>query len=171
NDPYRGIAPPRSAGPSGTPPRLRGQRRGRSYPKSQVTTASIYGNIPGISGRALGWTRSPEINPAESPCSLAAPSVPCPRYRIPAQHSPDSPHRACIASVFLPASECFFGLPRGFLLWAQPNISGSDPKHPQGLLHTHFRSVKRLLRLVPGEPLPGGNLLARRSRTRRARSS
>src|SRR5258705_957321 len=168
---YPETRPVRSAGLSGRPPRLRGQKRGRSYPKSQAKVASSCGNLPESLSRASRWTRSPEINQAESLCSLAAPSVPCPTCRTPAQHCPKSPHRACTASAFPPVSEYCSGLRRGVLRWAQPNSSGSDPRHHQGLLHRHFRSVKRLLGLVPGEPLPGGSLLAHHSRTHRVRSS
>jgi hypothetical protein len=39
--------------------------------------------------------------------------------------------------------KCFSGLLPGFLLWARPSISGSNPRHHQGPSHKHFHFAKR----------------------------
>ena len=39
--------------------------------------------------------------------------------------------------------KCLSGLLPGFLLWARPSISGSNPRHHQGPSHKHFHFAKR----------------------------
>src|SRR5215469_17285060 len=103
--------------------------------------ASIYENIPGISDRASHSTRNRETDPAESLCSPGVPAEPHPTCTTQAERNLVRLRRACTATAFLRASECFFaGLP-DFLPMAQPSTSGSDPRHRQVLLHRHFRSA------------------------------
>src|SRR4030095_1549257 len=104
--------------------------------------ASPYENILEISDRALHSKRNRETDPVEFLCSPDALTKPHPMCTTRAERFLDRLHRACIATVFLPASECFVGLLRDFPLSAKPSISGLDPKRPRALLHMHSRSVK-----------------------------
>src|SRR5215470_10042930 len=97
--------------------------------------AVTYENIPGSSDRALHSMRNREKGPAEFLCSPDALTKPNPMCTTRAERFPDRSHRACTATVFLPASECFVGLLRDFRLSAKPSISGSDPKRPRAPLH------------------------------------
>src|SRR5215510_2608213 len=101
-----------------------------------------YENIPETSDRASHSTRNRETGPAESLCFPDAPGEPCPMCTTRAECFLHRLHRACTATVFLPASGCFVGLLRDFRLSAKPSISGSDPKRPRVLLHMHSHSVK-----------------------------
>src|SRR5215813_5315180 len=97
--------------------------------------ASTYESIPEILGRASHSMRNQETNPVESLCFPAALTERHQVCRTQVERHLDRLHRACTATVFLPASKCFGELIRDFRLSAKPSIFGSDPKRPRALLH------------------------------------
>src|SRR5215472_18847930 len=104
--------------------------------------ASTCVNTPEISDRARHSMSNRETDPVESLCFPHALTRPHPMCKTLEELFLDGVHRACTATVFLPASKCFGELLRDFRVWAKPSISESDPKHLRALLHMRSRSVK-----------------------------
>src|SRR5437016_13385677 len=113
----QGTAPSRWVSPSEKLRLPRERRKDRSCPRSRAGVVWTYENIPGISGRALRSTRSPETNRVESLCSRAVRAEPCPMCMTQAEHFPDSLRRRCTASAFRPLSKWFGGGCPYFLPW------------------------------------------------------
>jgi len=120
------------------------RRKDRSCPRSQATAASIYGNIPEMSDKALRSTRNSGTDRAESLCSPRARAAPYPMCTTQAEHSLVRyavgvlPARASRSKYF--GEGCPYSLP-----WVPPSTSGSGPKLHQGLLRMRSRSAKRSL--------------------------
>src|SRR5215510_11753259 len=103
---------------------------------------STYENIPETLDRALRSTRNREIDRVELLCSPDALTKPHPMCTTRVERFLYRLHHACTATVFLPSSECFVGVARGFPLSVKPSTSGWEPRHRRALPHRHSRSVK-----------------------------
>src|SRR5271155_4774813 len=101
----QGTEPWRWVSPFEKLPLPREQRKDRSCPRSRAEVVWIHENIPGISGRALRLTRSPETTRVESLCSRAVRAEPYPMYMTQAEYFPGLLRRRCTASAFRPLSK------------------------------------------------------------------